>query len=185
MGAGDKRHALLGLLHEGPASGYDLMQIFKLSLHNTWPATQGQVYTELGKLADAGLLSVRANGSRGRKEYTLTDAGLAELRRWLLETEPELNPRVDTMLRVFLLGALTRGQARSYLTWLAGQAAEEAARLGELEASKDWDNDDLSRYGRLVLEYGKRLEALNEEWATWAAAQIPADDGARATGARP
>ena len=47
------RYALLGLLREGPASGYDLMQIFKLSLANTWPATQSQVYTELGKIGRA------------------------------------------------------------------------------------------------------------------------------------
>ena len=112
----------------------------------------------------------------------MTEAGLAELRRWLLETEPDLNPRNDTMLRVFLLGALTRDQARGYLTWLAQSAAEELARFKNLDASIDWNEDDLSVYGRLVLEYGKRLESLNYEWATWAASQIPdsADEGSAA-----
>src|SRR5580698_1967406 len=95
------RYALLGLLREGPASGYDLLRIFRLSLNNTWPATQSQVYTELTKLAEAGLLSVTAQGARGRKEYALTDAGLAELRHWLLETEPDLHPRSEGLLRVF------------------------------------------------------------------------------------
>jgi PadR family transcriptional regulator, regulatory protein AphA len=167
------RYALLGLLREGPASGYDLLRIFKLSLHNAWPATQSQVYTELAKLADAGLLSVTAHGPRGRKEYALTDAGLAELRRWLLETEPDLHPRSDGLLRVFLLGALSHDQAREYLAWLAARSVEDIAALEALEASIDWDDDDLSRYGSLVLEYGKRLSEMSGEWANWAAGQIP------------
>jgi PadR family transcriptional regulator AphA len=167
------RHALLGLLREGPASGYDLIQIFKISLHNAWPATQSQVYTELGKLADAGLLSVTARGPRGRKEYTLTEAGLAELRKWLLETEPGFITRSDVLLRVFLLGALTRDQARDYLDWLARHHAGELAALTALDASIRWGDQDISFYGRLAIEYGKRYAALNRDWARWAADQIP------------
>ncbi|HEV2374390.1 MAG TPA: PadR family transcriptional regulator [Streptosporangiaceae bacterium] len=169
------RHALLGLLREGPASGYDLMRVFKRSLHNTWPATQSQVYTELTKLADAGLLAVTAHGARGRKEYTLTATGLAELRRWLVETQPDLFPRSDGLLRVFLLGALTQDQAKGYLTWLADRAAENLTVLETLESEINWDDpDDLTQYGRLVMEYGKRLQAMNREWATWAAEQVGA-----------
>jgi PadR family transcriptional regulator AphA len=167
------RHALLGLLREQPASGYDLLRIFNHSLHNVWPATQSQIYPELGKLAGEGLLTVSARGARGRKVYTLTDAGLGELRRWLRETEPELHPRSDALLRVFLLGALTRGQAGEYLAWLAQRATEDHAALGALEAVIDWDdNDDLTAYGRLVMEYGKRLTAMNRDWAQWAAARV-------------
>ena len=165
------RHALLGILREGPASGYDLMQLFKVSLHNAWPATQSQIYTELAKLADAGLLTVTARGPRGRKEYTLTDDGLAELRRWLLETEPEPH-RNEPMLRVFLLGALSRDQAREYLTYLEKRAAKYTGALEALDVGIDWDDGDLSFYGQLVLEYGKRLQAMNGEWAAWAATQI-------------
>lgn len=170
------RHALLGLLREGPASGYDLLQIFKLSLNQTWPATQSQVYTELTKLAGDGLLAVTAHGPRGRKEYSLTDAGLAELRRWLLETEPDRYPRSEALLRIFLLGALTRDQARGYIEWLGRSAADDVAALEAFESSIPWDDDDdLQLYGRLVLDFGKRLWAMSQEWAQWAAAQIPAD----------
>jgi PadR family transcriptional regulator, regulatory protein AphA len=167
------RYALLGLLREEPASGYDLLQIFRKSLHNTWPATQSQVYTELTKLADSGMLSVTAHGPRGRKEYAITDAGLADLRHWLLETEPDLHPRSEGLLRVFLLGALTRDQARGYLTWLADRSVDDIAALEALDASLRWDDEDLSLYGRLVLEFGKRLSAMSEEWAKWALTQIP------------
>ena len=75
------RHAVLGLLAHGPASGYDLLGTFQGSLANVWPATQSQLYGELNRLADAGLITVAAEGPRGRKEYALTEAGMAELKR--------------------------------------------------------------------------------------------------------
>jgi DNA-binding PadR family transcriptional regulator len=169
------RHALLGLLHDGPASGYDLLRVFKLSLGNSWPATQSQIYTELTRLADAGLLDVAAQGPRGRKEYSLNEAGRLELRRWMLETRPERHPRSEALLRVFLMGALTRQESEDYLAWLGERAAADVEMLNTLEASINWDEDDLSLNGRLVMEYGKRLWSMTEEWSRWAVEQVDRD----------
>ena len=167
------RHALLGLLREHPASGYDLMQIFKLSLNNTWPATQSQVYTELARLTEAGLLSVSEQGPRGRKEYALTDAGLAELRHWLLEVDPELHPRSEGLLRIFLLGAVGREESEGYLNWLTEQSGREVATLEAIAAtSAHWPDTDLAEYSGLALEYGRRLWVMTQEWAGWAADQV-------------
>ncbi|NEA45609.1 PadR family transcriptional regulator [Streptomyces sp. SID10815] len=166
------RHALLGLLSERPASGYDLLKRFETSLANVWPATQSQIYTELTKLASAGLITVAAEGPRGRKEYALADEGLAELRHWLTETAPQRNLRSDILLRVFFLGVLTPEQGRAYLTGLADTSAREREALGRLAETIDWDDDDLSVHGRIALEYGLRFNAMREEWAQWAAGQL-------------
>lgn len=171
------RHAVLGLLTERPASGYDLMKLFETSLANVWPATQSQVYGELGKLATAGLLTVSAEGPRGRKEYAVTGAGRAELHHWLAETEPDRVRRSETMLRVFFLGLMTAPEATAFLGLEAARAAEEGAALRELEESVDWGDDPLSVHGRLALEYGLRLSAMQEEWARWAAGQIASRAG--------
>ena len=166
-------HALLGLLSVRPASGYDLMKAFDTSLANVWPATQSQVYGELTRLADAGLIEVAAQGPRGRKEYALTDAGLAELRTWLTDPRPEPPRRSEGLLRVFFLDVLTPEQGHEYLTRLAEGAAGRHARLEGLRDSINWDRDDtLSTNGRFVLEYGLRLTAMYEEWALWAARQL-------------
>ncbi|MEZ0090612.1 PadR family transcriptional regulator [Streptacidiphilus sp. EB129] len=166
------RHAVLGLLVDQPASGYDLMKRFNTSLANVWPATQSQVYGELARLADNGLIDVAAEGPRGRKEYTLTDAGLAELRRWLIEDKPEPR-RSSVLLRVFFMGVLTPEQAADYLTKAAEQAAADHAALRQLQDSLDWTaQGPLTANGRLALEYGLRLYAMQEEWAQWAAGQI-------------
>lgn len=167
------RHALLGLLVDRTASGYDLMKLFDTSLANVWPATQSQVYGELTRLADGGLVEVTAQGPRGRKDYALTEAGLAEVRRWLTQTRPDQPRRSDVLLRVFFLGLLTPQQRREFLQQQAGQAAAQHGELLALRESMDWDEPgSLTANGRLALEYGLRLTAMQEEWAHWAAGQV-------------
>ncbi|QMU78753.1 PadR family transcriptional regulator [Streptacidiphilus sp. PB12-B1b] len=173
------RHALLGLLNDKPASGYDLMRTFDTTLAHTWPATQSQVYGELNRLTEAGLLCVSAEGPRGRKEYSITDSGRAELVHWLADTEPNRVRRNETLLRIFFLGNLTRDQAVGYLEQEAEVISRRDERFREIERTADWEADDLAVHGRLALEYGLRLDAMHREWTDWAVAQLNARDAAR------
>jgi DNA-binding PadR family transcriptional regulator len=166
------RHAALGLLSFGPASGYDLLQTFKGSLANVWPATQSQLYTELGKLDDAGLVTVVSEGARGRKEYALTEAGGAELKHWLAEVEPNTVYRSDMLLRVFFLGVLEPGQAKDYLRARADDAAAQEKALRAIADEIRHQTVDLAVYGRIALEWGLRFATMKREWAEWAADQL-------------
>jgi DNA-binding PadR family transcriptional regulator len=172
------RFALIGLLRERPASGYDLMRVFEKSLHQVWPATKSQVYAELAKLADAGLIEVTAEGPRGRREYAPTEAGLTQLRHWLVEITPEENQRSETLLRVFLLGAVDRPQAKEFLLAVRERTLADLARLDALTAGIDWDrhrddDDDLVRYGLMAMEWSRRMMEMTRDWSEWAAARIP------------
>jgi len=168
-------HALLGLLADGPASGYDLLKRFDSTLAFVWPATQSQLYTDLGKLDRDGLVVVAARGPRGRKEYAITDDGRAELRRWLTETEPERARRNESTLRVFFLGSVDPGQARTYLEREAELAAEQLATLQQVADSTDWERvPRWARFSRIALEQGLRVSRANVEWAEWAAGEIDA-----------
>ncbi|MFE6687754.1 PadR family transcriptional regulator [Streptomyces sp. NPDC057743] len=166
------RHAVLGLLSESPASGYDLMKLFNASLSSVWPATQSQVYGELNKLTTAGLVEVTAHGPRGRKEYAITDDGLAELRHWLTDVTPTGVQRHDGLLRVFFLGILTPLEAQTYLLTQAENAARARAAYEEIDRTAQWDDEMISVYGRIALEYGLRMTATMEEWARWAADEV-------------
>ncbi|MFI5588681.1 PadR family transcriptional regulator [Amycolatopsis sp. NPDC051758] len=166
------RHAVLGLLDEHPMSGYDLLKRFEQAMSNVWAATQSQLYGELGKLETAGLIRVHAEGPRGRKEYELTDAGREELRHWLVEVEPNRVTRNESLLRVYFLGAVGPERAREYLANLGETGRRRSERLTELDAAIDWGDDDPSLYGRLVLEWGKRFSAMQQEWAEWAVKQV-------------
>jgi DNA-binding PadR family transcriptional regulator len=167
------RHAVLGLLSRGPASGYDLLRTFRGSLANVWPATQSQLYGELGKLADSGLAEVVSEGARGRKEYALTEAGLVELRHWLIDVEPSALPRSDVLLRVFFLGLLEPVQAREFLKRRRAQASARHGQLLVIREQIAGDAGPLTEYGRLALEWGLRFTDMQREWAEWASGQSP------------
>ncbi|MGW5344071.1 helix-turn-helix transcriptional regulator [Streptomyces sp. HUAS TT3] len=166
------RHAVLGLLAGGPASGYDLLRTFDVSLANVWPATQSQLYGELGKLEKSGLVTVAAEGPRGRKEYAITPEGRSELHHWLTEVEPSQVRRSDMLLRVFFLDQLEPDEALSYLRRQAERAAERNDRLAELGRNVARGEDSLSVYGRIAMEWGLRLSATQREWAEWAQEQL-------------
>jgi DNA-binding PadR family transcriptional regulator len=161
------RIAALGLLSQQPASGYDLLKHFRKSMANVWPATQSQLYGELNKLADGGLIEVSAIGPRGRKEYRVTEAGRAELLRWI--TSPQNDPpwRRPDLLRVFLLGEIPADDARTYVAAFAEHAHSELKRLEHLRDSIDWDGGGSDFYGRAALEYGLRNAVMEGQWAHW------------------
>lgn len=166
------RHAALGLLAHHPASGYDLLKKFQRSLANVWPATQSQLYGELNKLADAGLLKVADVGPRGRKEYAITDAGRAELHRWM--TSPQGDPpfRSAALVRVFLLGELAPSQAREYLESLRSWAESEHVRYAEIRDTHEWSDDDDDFFSRAALESGLRSSRAQADWASWVLAGL-------------
>jgi DNA-binding PadR family transcriptional regulator len=142
---------------------------------NVWPATQSQLYGELNKLADAGLIEVSEIGPRGRKEYRITEAGRQELQRWVTLPQDDPPYRNAGLLRVFLLGAIPSAQARDHMVAMAYHADAELKRYEDLRDSVDWDTgDDGLFYGRAALEYGLRLSAMEAQWARWVVDAIDA-----------
>ena len=159
--------AALGLLARQPGSGYDLLKEFEKSMANVWPATQSQLYGELNRLADSGLIEVTDIGPRGRKEYRITPAGRAELRRWVMSPEDDPPFRDSSLLRVFLLGEIEPEQARRHMVAVAEHADSEVKRLEALSDSIDWSDGDSLFFGRAALEYGLRMGAMEGAWARW------------------
>jgi PadR family transcriptional regulator, regulatory protein AphA len=169
------RHALLGLLAEEPASGYDLTRKFERVLQRyAWHAQNSQIYPELNQLSRDGLAAVVEQGPRGRRTYAITDAGRAELRRWMRNPPEVFQVRNEFVLRLFLLPALEPDEARTVLGQLA---AESNAALETLREQVD-KFDATAGPGtpppinRLVAEYGLRSYQTLQEWALWAAEHI-------------
>jgi DNA-binding PadR family transcriptional regulator len=90
-------YAILSLLDRSDASGYELMKLFDSSVANFWHATHPQIYRELARLEQNGLVrhkrvlqQVRPN----KKVFSITQAGRSELRRWAeesLTSAPQVN----------------------------------------------------------------------------------------------
>jgi DNA-binding PadR family transcriptional regulator len=96
------RYALLGLLARRPSTGYELTRTFDRSLRTSWHARHSQIYPELAKLEAADLVEVVGHGARRSKTYAITEVGRAELRKWLVEAEPDRSQRSESGLRLFL-----------------------------------------------------------------------------------
>ncbi|TGD89664.1 PadR family transcriptional regulator [Mycolicibacterium sp. CH28] len=166
------RYAALGLLAQQPGSGYDLLKRFESSMANVWPATQSQLYGELNKLAEASLIEVTDIGPRGRKAYRVTEAGRADLLRWMTNPRDDPPYRSAALLRVFLLGEIPADQARAHMVSVTEHAEAEIHRYEQLRDSMDWSDSDTDFYGRAALEYGLRAEAMEADWARWLIAEI-------------
>src|SRR5689334_22947414 len=77
--------ALLGLLHEGPMTGGQLMAAAQRRLGAYWSMTRSQVYRELPALAEAGYVKLGKPGARSSQPYSITPAGKRAFLRWLSE----------------------------------------------------------------------------------------------------
>lgn len=83
-------------------TGYDLSRFFESTARWVWSAPQSQVYPLLRRLEEDGLIvgDEQTRGERLRRvEFTPTEAGLAELRRWLGESHEEPSLRDPLLLQ--------------------------------------------------------------------------------------
>ena len=158
------RYALLGLLADRPYSGWQLLKHFEGSLAYAWPALHSQIYPELARLREAGLIEQTGEGPRGAKEYSLTPSGREQIERWLRETTPGRNTRDEALLRVFFLWLLDPDEAAAYLDREADFQRRLLADLERIAASPGPD-DARERSYRLALDFGLRVTRTRRDWA--------------------
>lgn len=168
------RHALLGVLAEKPASGFELTKTFERTLGRfAWHTTHTHVYPELRRMREAGLVEVVEEASRGRKTYAITDDGRSELHRWLLTPPMSETVRDEAALRVFLINTLDPADARALLQQYIDDADRMLADIRQrLErADPEWQDNPLA-IGRLAAERGLRTLPAVRDWALWGIEQL-------------
>jgi len=128
------RSALLQLLDEGPAHGYQLKATFEARTGGVWPLNVGQVYTTLDRLvrdgAAAELVPAGTDAPEpvnGQRTYAITRAGQAELAAWLIGAASEQAPPRDELMTKVLV-AVGRDE-RSALEVIDAQRAALFAAL--------------------------------------------------------
>jgi DNA-binding PadR family transcriptional regulator len=161
--------ALLGMLsYEHELSGYDMRKWIDWSMRFFYGSpAYSQIYSELKKLEQLGLVTSRVEnsaGTRNRRLYKITQAGLDAVTRWA--NEAPVDPPVlkhSPLLRV-TLGHLTN-PAR-----LKEVLAEHIAYADEMQrkAAKDarWAGADPAwAYARVALQWSERYYANERELA--------------------
>jgi len=87
----DVKTVCLGMLTDGPASGYDLKKYFESSFGHFFPAGYGSIYPALATLARNGLVEfeeIPQDGRPDRKVYSITEKGRQELVEALRNPRP-------------------------------------------------------------------------------------------------
>ena len=165
------RYALLGALADSPRTGYALLKHFEQSLAYAWPASHSQIYPELARLLEAGLIEQAGTGARGSKTYAITEAGLEDVRRWLRETEPDRRVRSEAALRTFFLWLLEPEEA---IRQLEAERTYWRGILDELEAIREEPvgPSRKEQMFRIVLEGGIRSVSARLEWLEWAIGEV-------------
>jgi DNA-binding PadR family transcriptional regulator len=151
-------YAVLGLLAFGPElSGYDLKQWADNLRFFYWSPAHSQIYAELRRLEERGLVTSRQVPQAHRPDkrlYRITQAGLAEARRWLDQgpVEPPVLKH-SIVLRLFF-GHLT--QPERLITILNDYAASLEQSLAELTAVHEGLGDsEQFRFPALCAEWGE------------------------------
>lgn len=94
--------SLLGFLHDGPRSGYELASTAEGMIGPFWSLTRSQVYRELAALADAGFVEAGPVGRRESRPYALTDEGRTAFAAWAARGPGEATIRLPLLLFVAL-----------------------------------------------------------------------------------
>lgn len=178
------RHGILGLLSGRPMSGYDLTRAFDRTLANVWSASHSQIYPELARLAADGLIQQVASGPRGRKVYSATEAGRAEVVRWLREDDPARELRVEALLQGFFYWMVGTDEAVGLLERETAQHRERLAGYEAIAAlpGVDWAANPELHAQRIMLEAGIRYERGLVEWGEWAKTELRRGERPRAEG---
>ncbi len=96
-------HTILAALNTGAQSGYDLLKGFSSGSGCFWQATQQQIYRELSKLEEQGLVVpevVPQDGRPDKKLYSITSEGQALLREWIAQPSKPTPIREELMVKV-------------------------------------------------------------------------------------
>jgi len=130
-------HAILGFLNYQPWTGYELKQVFDVSIRHFWPADQSQIYKALAKLADEGYATVEIvhqDDRPSRKVYSITDKGREEIQAWVARKPEADDFREPFLIQVFFSGMLSDEEA---IHVLESKIEEWNAALDHLDAERE------------------------------------------------
>ena len=134
------RYAILALLADGEAHGYELVKRFNVRLGPFWHPNVGQIYQLLQELERRGLVTRRddTTGSRMRRCFRLTARGERALRTFLTR-RPAWPPPLRDELLIRVLAA-ERDGTPALLDQLGRQESEYRRYVASVREQASQDN---------------------------------------------
>lgn len=176
------RDAVLAALLEGESSGYDLAKDFDASVANFWMATPQQLYRELDRLAEQGLIQARVVHQERRpnkRMFSLTAAGHDAIQQFTTKAPKPSVIRDELMVKVQAADAGNAAAVREFIVERLQWATAKLQRYERLRTrmldgrTEDEYLDQAERIGPyLTLMRGISFEEENVHWAKRALTMI-------------
>lgn len=168
-------YSLLGIINQGPQSGYDLCQIFETTPMGHYSSSPGAIYPALKRLEKDGLITgetERAETLRPRRIYRATPAGVSALISWVskpVTRDDVVHGLEDLALRFAFMGGLV--EDRLIHRFLTDLTTLIHSQVTELEAFASTMPDEPPT-ARLALESGIAQYKAVASWARRAAKEF-------------
>jgi DNA-binding PadR family transcriptional regulator len=131
--------SLLGFLHDGPMSGWELASAVEATIGNFWNVTRSQVYRELRTLGEARLVKPGDRGPRGRQRFVITAAGRRAFASWIARPPGQELIRFPLLLTLFFADHLEEEQIAEFIETHRRRHEERLARYKAMFESSDSD----------------------------------------------
>lgn len=123
--------SLLGFLHDGPATGWDLMEEVRRGLARFWNVTSSHVYRELRTLERRGFVRADDPGPRDRRPFHITAAGRRAFADWIRREPGPEQMRIPLLVTLWFAKHLDDETLAEFCEHHRG---EHAQRLAEYRA---------------------------------------------------
>ena len=159
-------YVILGMVSREPRSGYEIKALVDNSTRFFWAASYGQIYPELKRLAEAGLVAgVDApTGGRRRTVYAITAAGEEALKDWLRLPPQTYEMREEGLLKLFFASVLPREEAAPILASMREHRQRTVEQLREIEPKAAAKADGGDPFPLMVLRSGIEFNEWFAEW---------------------
>lgn len=164
-------YVILGMVRNGPKSGYEIKALVDRTTRFFWAASYGQIYPELKRLSEAGLIEGVDSPTGGRKRtvYEITADGEEELKAWLRQPPSTYEMREEGLLKLFFADALPRGEAIEILRAMRAYRLDIAGQLRAMEPQKSEIED---AFPLIVLRGGIEFTEFIADWCERIEAQL-------------
>jgi len=160
----DVKTVCLGMLTDGPASGYDLKKHFESSFGHFFAAGYGSIYPALSSLSKQGLVSceeIPQEGKPDRKVYQITQEGTEFLLGALKNPSPCHKIRSEFLATMCFAHLMQQDDIETVLDNRLAEIAQyqQIFRQFEEDSMSDWPEGM-----KFVLGFGKALASAMETY---------------------
>lgn len=159
------RFAILGMLLEGPRTGYEIKSLMSRSTVYFWRESDSTLYPMLKVLAEEEKVRSKVvyAGKKKKEVFSITRAGRAELKAWLKSPTGSETPRSEFLLKLFFI------TERKEMVRLFQERREQAKKVHEeyksIEERLEGLEDSPRKAVRLkALRYGIAQLELEMQW---------------------